>query len=60
MELDPIITYINEKKFELSGNTENKNLSFKDQQNIKQMLRGILLYKIKSNNINLKDLSNFC
>ena len=59
MELDPIITYINEKKLELSGNTENKNLSFKDKQNINQMLRGIFLSKIKSNKIELKDLSNF-
>ena len=59
MELDPIIAYINEKKLELSGNTKNKKISFKDQQKIKQMLRGILLSKLKNYDIELKDLSNF-
>ena len=59
-DLDPIITFINEKKLELSRlNIENQNLSFKKQQQIKQMLRGILLSKIRKDGVNLKDLNNF-
>ena len=38
---------------------ENKNLSFKDQKQIKQMLRGTLLSKIRNSGIDLKDLNNF-
>jgi len=40
-------------------NSENQNLSFKKQQQIKQMLRGILLSKIRKDGVNLKDLNNF-
>ena len=58
-DLDPIITFINEKKLEINDNMENKNLSFKDQKQIKQMLRGTLLSKIRNSGIDLKDLNNF-
>ena len=62
-DLDSIITYINEKKLELNkdkkNNDLNKNLSFKDKQVIKQMLRGLLLTKIKNNNISINNLNNF-
>ena len=57
IDLDPIITFINEIKLELSGKEEK--LSFLHKQQIKQMLRGILLSKIRSNNIELKELYNF-
>jgi hypothetical protein len=54
------MTFINEKKLELSSsNMENQNLSFRQQQQIKQMLRGILLTKIRNNGIDLNDLNNF-
>ena len=39
-ELDPIMTFISEKKLELSG--ENQNLSFNDQKRVDQMLRGYI------------------
>ena len=58
-DLDPIITFINEKKLEINDNMENKNLSFKDQKQIKQMLRGTLLSKIRNSGIDLEDLNNF-
>ena len=47
------------KKLEINDNMENKNLSFKDQKQIKQMLRGTLLSKIRYSGIDLKDLNNF-
>ena len=56
-ELDPIMTFISEKKIALSG--ENKNLSFNDQKKVKQMLRGIFLSKIRNNNIDLNDVKYF-
>jgi len=55
-ELDPIMTFISEKKLELSG--ENQNLSFKDQKKVKQMLRGIFISKIRNNKIDLKDVND--
>ena len=55
-ELDPIMTFISEKKLELSG--DNQNLSFNDQKKVKQMLRGIFINKIRNNNINLKDAND--
>ena len=55
-ELDPIMTFISEKKLEISG--ENQNLSFKDQKKVKQMLRGILINKIRNNQIDLNDFNN--
>ena len=58
-DLEPIITFINEKKLEINDYMENKNLSFKDQKQIKQMLRGTLLSKIRNSGIDLKDLNNF-
>ena len=58
-DLDPILTFINERKLELSRINENKNLPFREKQKIKQMVRGILLLKLKSKNINLDDFNNF-
>jgi len=56
-ELDPIMTFISEKKLALSG--ENKNLSFNDQKKVKQMLRGIFISKIRNHNIDLNDVNDF-
>jgi hypothetical protein len=56
-ELDPIMTFISEKKLALSG--ENRNLSFNDQKKVKQMLRGILINKIRNNQINKTEVNNF-
>ena len=51
-ELDPIMTFISEKKLEFYGG--NQNFSFIDKQRVKQMLRGIIILKIKNNNIDLE------
>jgi len=55
-ELDPIMTFISEKKLELSG--ENQNLSFNDQKKVKQMFRGIFISKIRNYNIDLNEVNN--
>ena len=52
-ELDPLMTFISEKKLELSG--ENQNLSYNDQRKVKQMLRGIFISKIRNNKIDLSE-----
>ena len=57
-ELDPIMTYINEKKLELSDDIENRNLSFKEKRKIMQMLRGLFIAKIKNCGIDLNELNN--
>jgi hypothetical protein len=58
-ELEPIMTFISEKKLELSDNEENKKLPIKDKIPIKQMLRAIFISKIINKNINLKELDYF-
>ena len=55
--LDNLIAFINDKKLELTG--ENKNLSFCQQQMVKQMLRGILLIKLKEYDKDLQNFKNF-
>ena len=52
-ELYPIMTFISEKKSKIS--IENPEFFVEDISKAKQMLRGILLYKIKNNKINLDD-----
>lgn len=42
-ELNPLMTFISEKKLELSG--ENQNFSFNDKKKVKQMLRGFSFQK---------------
>ena len=58
-DLDQIISFINEKKIELNKDIENKNITLKEKQQIKQMLRGQLLCKMREKKINLNDLNNF-
>ena len=55
-ELDPLMTFISEKKLELSG--ENQNLSYNDQRKVKQMLRGIFISKIRNNKIDLSEVND--
>ena len=55
-ELDPIMTFISEKKLELSG--ENQNLSFNHQKRVDQMLRGIFISKIIDNKIDYNAVNN--
>ena len=54
-ELDPILTFINDKKLEIIG--EEKALSPIIKGKIKQMLRGLLISKIRNNNIDLNEFN---
>ena len=54
-ELEPILSYINEKKIE--SNEEKKILSRNNKEEINQMLRGILMCKLRNNKINLKEFN---
>ena len=54
-ELDPIMTFIGEKKLKL--NEEKPDFFVEDTLKAYQMLRGILLFKIKNYKINLDDFN---
>ena len=49
-ELEPIMKFIHDRKLKLE---KNQNFSAEDKESVQQMLRGILLYKMKNNKINL-------
>ena len=51
-DLEPILTFINDKKL------ENTLTDYDDLKTTKQMLRGILISKIKKENIDLDDFKN--
>ena len=53
------MTYINEKKLELSKENPNQILFSGDQKIVNQMLHGLLIFKIKNYGIDLSDLNNF-
>lgn len=53
-KLDPIIEFIREKKLQLK---HEQNFSPDNKDRIKQMLRGILLLKMKNKKINLDDFN---
>ena len=60
IELDSIINYINEKKWEINYNNSNyKHLLYNDELIINNMLRSIILYKICSETLDLETFINF-
>ena len=52
-ELDPLMSFISDKKLQF-----NENLPTKEQKIVKQMLRGLFISKIRNNGINLLNLDN--
>ena len=56
-ELEQIMEFINEKKLEFYGG--NQHFSFIDKKRVEHMLRGILISKIKNNDIDLDYVNDF-